>query len=387
MKTLYKKRKITLNVRLCTVNTLVAFSTAFPEIGASLALVGRQPKSTSGWTEVSGWTEEQPSDSGRFLFGAPLGTKASRFKIPKSGIYFVSFSIHLFQADTGVFQAALVINGQPVKYNRAMSATRQGYQGADFSLVVSGFVDLRSSDKVSVFVFSERDTDWSVEDGSQFCLRYTGAIGTFPAFSAIKSAMRTLYSSSSSYIVRNWETSGIPGVFISLSGFSSSTGEFIPICDGIYFLAANIRVEASLGLYRLSLLVNGKTHGPFIEIRVTTPNDIFSMSYCGSFYFKRGDKIALSINSSIIHQNSGFSVSYIDAYNRSSLQGLSTITQTATEIPGTGWMELTTWPTPSISHVQFYNPDVFQNGRFRCREGGTYFVAVSILHCQSGDWA
>ena len=74
-----------LNVLMRTVNTLDAFSTAFPEIGASLALVGRQPKSTSGWTEVSGWTELQPSDSGRFLFGAPLGTKSSRFKIPKSG--------------------------------------------------------------------------------------------------------------------------------------------------------------------------------------------------------------------------------------------------------------------------------------------------------------
>ena len=359
------------------------FSAAFPEIGASLDLSARLHKSTSGWTEVSGWTDAQLSESGRFLFGAPLVIKASRFTIPKSGIYFVSCSVHLSQADIGVFQAALVINGETEKRNKAMSATRQGYQGAEFSLVVSGFMDLRSSDQISVFVFSERDTDWGIEDGSQFSLRYSGPVGTFPAFSAIKSTQANLYFSSSSHIIRNWETSGTPGVFASLSGFSSSTGEFVPICDGIYFVAANIRVEANPGFCKLFLSVNGKIRGPFIDVNIVSSENIFTMSFYGSFYFKRGDTVTLRINSSasatlMIHQNSGFSVGYIDAFYQSSLQGMSTVTQTANEIPGTGWMELITWPAPTISHVQFYDREVFQNGRFTCSEGGIYYAAVGI---------
>ena len=363
--------------------SLFVFFTAFPEIGASLDLSSRLLQSTSGWSEVSGWTDTQLSDSGRFLFGAPLVTKASRFQIPKSGIYFVSFSVHLSQADIGLFQAALVINGQTDQRNEAMSAVRQGYQSGDFSLVVSGFVDLRSSDEISVFAFSEKDTDWSVEDDSQFTLRYTGPVGSFPAFSAIKSTAMTTGSPSSSHVVRNWDTSGTPGTFVSLTGFSPSTGEFVAICEGIYFLAANIRVRANRGLQKLYLTVNGEIRGPFIDVETASSESVFTMNLHGSLYLKTGDKLTLLIDSSssagvAIHLDSGFSVSYIDAFNQSSLQGVSTLTQTTTEIPGTGWMELTTWPTPLIAHVQFYNPEVFHHGRFTCSQGGIYYVAVSI---------
>lgn len=321
------------------------------------------------------------ADTGRFLFGAPLATKASRFKISKSGIYFVSFSIHLSQADIGLFEAALVTNGKTDKRNMAMSAARQGYQGADFSLVFSGFADLRSGDEVSVFVFASQDTDWSVQEDSQFSLRYTGPIGSFPAFSAIKRTESTLHSDPS-HIIRNWETAGTPGVFVSLTGFSSSTGEFVPICDGIYFLAANIRVEGNLGFCKLYLSVNGKIRGPFNEVKTKTSEGIFTMNLYGSFYLQTGDRVTLCINSSLsarvpIHSHSGFSVSYVDAFNQTSLQGASTVAQTTNEIPGIGWMELITWPSPSIAHVQFYNPEVFQNGRFTCSEGGIYYVAVS----------
>ena len=332
---------------------------------------------------MTGWTDTHLSDTGRFLFGAPLANKASRFSIPKSGIYFVSFSVHLAQADTGVFQAALIINGQIDKSNKAMTVIKHGRQGGDFSLMVSGFMDLRSSDYVSVYVYSEKDTDWFIEDDSQFSLRYSGSVGFFPAFSAIKHSAVTFDSFSSSNIIRNWETSGFLGLFVSLAGFSSSTGEFVPICDGIYFVAANIRAQARPGLYKLYLSVNGESLGPSYDENVVISDSIFTMTLHGSFYFKAGDTIALIINSSslnsrlTIHSNSGFSLSYVDALNQSSLQGVSTVIKTTNEIPGIGWMEITTWCKPAIAHVQFYNREVFHNGRFTCNQGGIYFVSVS----------
>ena len=332
---------------------------------------------------MSGWTDTQLSDAGRFLFGAPLVTKASRFEIPKSGIYFLSFSVHLSQADIGMFQAALIINGQIDKSSKAMTAVKHGRQGGDFSLVVSGFMDLRSLDYISMYVFSEKDTDWVIEDDSQFSLRYSGSVGSFPVFSAIIHNAVTFSSSSSSNIIRNWETSGSLGLFSSLAGFSPSTGEFVPICDGIYFVSANIRVETRPGLYKLYLSVNGEVIGPSFGERVVSSDSIFTMNLHGSFYFKTGDTVALNVNSSnsnamlTIHEHSGFSVSYIDTFNQTSLQGVSTVTQTTNEIPGIGWMEITTWSIPSTAHVHFYNQEVFQNGRFICIQGGIYYVSVS----------
>ena len=179
-------------------------------------LRARRPQSTSGWSEVTGWTDTHLSDTGRFLFGAPLASKASRFSIPKSGICFVSFSVHLAQADTGSFEATLIINGQIGKNSKAMTTVKHGRQGGDFSLVVSGFMDLRSSDYVSVYVYSEKDTDWIIEDDSQFSLRCSGSVGLFPAFSAIKDSAVTFDCFSSSNVIRLWETSG------SLSGFTVS---------------------------------------------------------------------------------------------------------------------------------------------------------------------
>ena len=356
---------------------------AFPEIALSLDLRARLPQSTSGWSEVTGWTDAHLSNTGRFLFGAPLANKASQFSIPKSGIYFVSFSVHLVQADIGVFQAALIINGQIYKSNKAMTAVKQGHQGGDFSLVVSGFMDLRSSDYVSIYVYSEKDTAWVVEDDSQFSLRYSGFRGSFPAFSAIKRSDITFESFPSSNIIRNWETSGFLGLFVSLAGFSSSTGEFVPICDGIYFVAADIHVQPRPGLYKLYLSVNGQSLAPSYDENVVSSDGIFTMNLHGSFYFKAGDTVALMISSSSLDakltllSNSSYSVSYVDAFNQSSLQGVSTVIKAVNEIPGIGWMEITTWCKPSIAHVQFYNPEVFQNGRFTCSHGGIYYVSVS----------
>ncbi|XP_078376106.1 uncharacterized protein LOC144659523 [Oculina patagonica] len=283
-----------------------------------------------------------------------------------------------------MFQAALIINGQIDKSNKAMTAVKHGRQGGDFSLVVSGFMDLRSSDYISVYAYSEKDTDWVIEDDSQFSLRYSGSVGSFPAFSAIKHNAVTFSSFSSSNIIRNWKTSGSLGLFASLAGFSSSTGEFVPICDGIYFVSANIRVEARPGLYQLYISVNGKVIGPSFDERVVSSDNIFTMNLHGSLYFKTGDTVALYVNSSslnarlTIHAHSGFSVSYIDTFNQSSLQGVSAVTQTTNEIPGIGWMEITTWSTTSIAHVHFYNPEVFQNGRFKCSQGGIYYISVSL---------
>lgn len=337
----------------------------------------------SGWSELSGWTDNQLSDSGRFLFGAPLVSKASRFEIPKSGIYFVSFSVHLSQADIGMFEAALIINGQVDKSNKAMTAVKHGRQGGDFSLVVSGFLDLRSSDYISVYVFSENDRDWVIEDDSQLSLRYSGSVGSFPAFSAIKHTAARFGPFSFSSIIHHWETSGSLGLFASLAGFSSSTGEFVPICDGIYFVSANIRVEARPGLYKLYLSVNGDVSGPSSDEKVVNSDSIFTMNLHGSFLLKTGDTVALNVNSSssnsrlTIHAQSGFSVSYIDTFNQSSLQGVSAVTQTTNEVPGIGWMEITTWSTPSIAHVLFHNSKVFHKGRFTCSQGGIYYVSVS----------
>ena len=67
-----------------------------------------------------------------------------------------------------------------------------------------------------MYVSSEKDTYWVIEDDSQVSLRCSGSVGLFPAFSAIKDSAVTFDCFSSSNVIRLWETSG------SLSGFTAS---------------------------------------------------------------------------------------------------------------------------------------------------------------------
>ena len=333
---------------------------------------------------MTGWKTAELHDTGRFLFGDPLENKLSQFRVPKSGIYFVSANIGLYRANSGFFEINVITNQQISSPTGSLSAVRSGQpDGFTFTLTLGGFVDLRASDLVSIYVYSERDTDWIIKDESQFCVTRVGKIGVVPGFAATNE-LPVSFSSNVPQTIRKWKTSGKLGLFESLTGFSPPTGQFLCICEGLYFIAANIHLQAGYGEYSLSFSVNGKLQDHRVHTSFRKQGDIFTINLFGAYFFKKGDSLGLEINSTkagatyTIESNSSFSMSYIRTYNQSFQQGVSTVLQVPYKVPGAGKLEIKVWPIPESSPIEFYSKNTFQNGRFTCTESGIYYIAVNL---------
>lgn len=184
-------------------------------------------------------------------------------------------------------------------------------------------MDLRLSDYVFVYVYLEKDIDWVIEDDSQFLLCYFGFVGFFLVFFVIKYSVFILDFFLFFIVICNWEISGFVGLFVSLVGFFLFIGEFVLICDGIYFVVVNICVQVRFGLYKLYLFVNGERFGFFYDENVVFFDSIFIMNFYGLFYLKVGDILVFMIKvlsldeRLIIYLNSDFFVSFVDVFNQS----------------------------------------------------------------------
>ncbi|XP_048580321.1 uncharacterized protein LOC116612238 isoform X2 [Nematostella vectensis] len=359
---------------------LVYIVQGFPEIGFSADLGQPLQQSARGWVEVTGWTTAGLANTGRFHYGASLQESQSRFRVPKSGIYYVSTSLLLGNADNGVFRAAVILNGELNNRNDGLCGVLKPGTDQESSILFSGFAEFLAGDTVSIYAQSELDEDWIIKDESDFSLHYTGQVASFPAFFAAKTAPLRLTTGTN--FIRNWQTNGAPGLFQSLPGFSSSTGEFIPVCDGVYFAAANIRVDAGQGTFILSLSVNGLAQGPVTEMKVARPESVFTLNLFGAFHIRRGDIVALQLRvntaDSVVGVESSFSVVRVNDFKSAALAGVSVVSTSQQKLSGSGTLELLDWPFPSNNHMLFANAAVFKGGRFTCTEGGVYFISSSL---------
>lgn len=341
-------------------------------------------QTTSGWVEVQGWETAGLHETGRFLFGDPLGNKLSQFHVPKSGIYFVSANVGFKQANLGSFRISVNTDKEIPSAVAALSAIRSGQSdGSDFTLSLGGFAELQAGDKVSIFAHSEKDTDWIIKDESQFCLIRVGRIGVIPGFAARREKPVT-YTMKGPHTIRKWKINGSPGLFESLTGFSPSTGRFVCVCEGLYFIAANIHLVAGYGEYSLSFSVNGAIQDLSVYVNSQSQENLFTLHLYGTYHLSMGDSLTLEINSSrnevsyILNADSSFSVSYIRSYNQSVPEGVSTVLRAPRQIPGAGKLEVKMWPPSQPFSARFHSAKTLQKGRFTCTTGGIYFITVNL---------
>ena len=277
--------------------------------GVSLNLPSNIPVKSTGWYKIKGW--QSPIDSGHAVIGTKLKVpeNADVF-IPHSGIYLAYVTVTLTGANIeGRFKAKLLVNDKVNSSHSGMSSSTLGGPLGPKSLSFKGAILLQASDYVSVHVYSELDTDWSISGQSEttLSLQYIEALGVAPGFSAIIERT-TNYNSSGWNSLKYWHYEGEPGLFKSMTGFSKHIGEFAAICDGIYIITANIHIKTdATNHFDLGIAVDSIVNGSIIRKPAFKE---FTLSISVSISLRKGQLVSLKINS----QGSAFTLGTESAF-------------------------------------------------------------------------
>ena len=134
------------------------------QTGVSLNIPANVPGKSTGWKKIQSW--QAPIESGHVITGTYLGgTGNSDVHIPLSGMYAVFVTVSFTGADAGgVFKSALIINDKLNNTPNGMVASKKGGPLGPTSLTFQGILYLQTDDFVSVYAYSELDTDWSITD-------------------------------------------------------------------------------------------------------------------------------------------------------------------------------------------------------------------------------
>lgn len=243
--------------------------------------------------------------------------------IPYSGIYLAFITVTLNGADGGGrFKIKLIINDKINNSRSDMTSSSRGGPLGPKSLSVKGAIMLQCSDFVSVYVYSETDSDWSISGQSQttLSLQYIGGIGNVPGFSSVFHK-ETSYNNSKWNILREWRYENRPGFFKSMSGFSKHVGEFVAICSGIFSITANVQIKTNATNYfDLAIALNSVVNGSTVRTISATE---FTLSTSTSLLLNKGDVITLQVNSNghpfIVGKDSSFSGVRLRGYQTAAL--------------------------------------------------------------------
>eukprot|EP01047_Picozoa_sp_COSAG01_P071499 COSAG01_NODE_11114_length_2004_cov_10.482940_1_plen_616_part_01 len=259
--------------------------------GCGTSLHTSQPVSSIGWKEVKGWAAM--TRGGGWLLGSGLDAATGRFAAPVSGIYIASSQLQLDGADSGPFSVMLAMNGL-IDRNNGRHVLRSNPQSARDSFSATGLMRMQTRDYVSVWVYAQQDSRYTVHSQSGFsCALLETSLG----FAADLAAAQAV-SSAGWTEVTGWETSGQggrAGLFALGSGFDTATGRYTAARSMLYFVYSQCYASAA-GVFTVAVAINGN-------------QDIFTGLLFSSqqqqkqqqpLYNQREEKISHSL-SSIVH--------------------------------------------------------------------------------------
>ena len=255
-------------------------------------LLENQQITTVGWSKITNWY----ISAGYGSFSSSISFNAGEFNVLQSGLYQLFTTITFSGAQTGFFKVALV-NNNDLNYNLSgLSSTFQDSVGYK-SLSVFGTARLYAGDIVSVYVFSELDTDWLIRGKAEstFCIQFVGFYNQVPGFSSYLTQDYSIDNNNWNRILK-WKTKDKPGLFKSRTGFSEDVGEFLSICDGIYQFSANILISASKsGRFDIGIALNGISDGSITGTDISSDLQelVFSLSISISLKLSIGDSVVI----------------------------------------------------------------------------------------------
>ena len=280
-----------------TVSPRSSFSCARFEVseGFGADLGDSQAITSVGWSEVKGWeTSGFNGRAGLFKVGAGFNPASGRFTATQAGVYLASAQLRLDGADTGLFRVVIGLNGLP-DYDNGMHVMDESPSPdyADFS--VSGLVQLGSGDYVSVWVYVQQDTSYTVHSQSGFSCSFVESSVGFAADLATSQEVSSVGWTE----VIGWETSGTggrAGLFNMGGGFNPANGRFTSLTDATYLLYAHLVVTfLGSGIVSGAVTVNANTEFPAglrMDVQASAAGTVGG-SASGTIYLGAGDFVSM----------------------------------------------------------------------------------------------
>ena len=280
------------------------------------------------------------------------------------------------------FRLVIAINGDHDANNGLHVISGNGGSTNYRTMAVSGNLLLKKGQYVSVFVYSDSDTSYTLHPESTFsCNRFSSNVG----FRADKDG--TVKMSKEWHEVQGWRVWGEPGLY-TLGGVKlKNKVRFIAPFEGVYFCSVQLRLDligqrAWQGFFRLNLVLNnqkGTTNGFYAIEGNSASTNYRSIGVAGTIYMKKGDAISpwvysYSDKSYSIHSESGWGCNLMG-----SRVGFHADYSASTTLKA-GWSKLIKWTTDSKSQKEIYafGGGLDKTGVYTAPQAGYYICTAQI---------
>ncbi|XP_065191350.1 uncharacterized protein LOC135822498 [Sycon ciliatum] len=333
----------------------------------------------TGWTSLTGYSTAKDGARLKFVrtgFNFANGV----YTVPKSGVYFVSAQVSIQNGNVGYFRLLVAINSQNNVHN-SMHAIKSNAKWYIYSMHVNGFLYLSEGDTIVANVFSQRDTLFQMLTTSSFSAMYMGPVFQHVGFSADLWGSRSFRKTGWSEIT-GYSTTAYNYLWNNGDGFSTSSGRFTAPCDGVYYVAGNIRMDGANGNYfRLVASVNGSsnTNAGLASVEGVPRAPYYTQNVGGAVHLNKGDWISLWVysdndNTFVMQSESSFHVMFLGPRSASAPAFMADLNRVIT-IPNTNPYKLTVYRTTGA-------PGLYATSGFNAGSG-TFFVPFTGLYAVS----
>ena len=113
-----------------------------------------------------------------------------------------------------------------------------------FTLSNNGVIYVEAGDYISVWAWSHRDTNWTIDASSGFSGFYLGSLYSRIGF-AVDLNENFLYQHGNAYELTDWNNRYRVAYLFQEAGtyFNQKSGRFTAPCTGVYYAAANLRID------------------------------------------------------------------------------------------------------------------------------------------------
>ena len=153
--------------------------------------------------------------------------------------------INLQQAQSGYLRVLILINSQGNVHN-SLHALQANQPYTSYTMNVNGLIYLNEGDYISVYVFTQADSSYYITTNSGFSGYYIGTLYSHFGF-ASDLGRSVVRRATGWYEIPSWSTTSYAYLFVSGSGWNNGQGRFTAPCNGLYYAAANIRLDQANG--------------------------------------------------------------------------------------------------------------------------------------------
>ncbi|MCB9641755.1 MAG: hypothetical protein H6728_01640 [Myxococcales bacterium] len=356
----------------------------------------------TNWNTLTNWRTS--GLSGLFNKGSAFNNSTGEFTAPFDGYYHFSAGIRFDDANAAgtTTQAMFALNGTDETRNGTI-AQKLGVESFE-TLHPEGILYLKSGQKITLRVRSDKDSSYKVQTESGFSGVYLGPTLSH-GFHAHVAAAQSMASGQNT-TVKGWESSNATGMFSNGGGFNASTGEFKAPLDGVYYFSArptfskaNKRVDSPIpfpinnATITTMISINGSTNstGPYASIS-SQSSELLTLGVGGFVRLKKNDVVTLKAYSNanagwqigVATGMSGYFVSEVGNSQNNHSTGFNSRLSQRISITSTGWTKLqgfnSSYTSESNYRVSLDSQDDFNHttGEFTAPITGYYQFNANV---------